>query len=110
MVTTSLNFSQLAPKTYKLLLEEKSGILLDTRTPAEYAENHISKAINIDFYAVDFEDQLEQLDKAAPYFIYCRTGSRTKVTLEIMKKMGFREVYDLQGGILAWEVANMGLS
>lgn len=107
MITSSLNFSQLDPKTFKLLLEEKEGTLIDMRTPAEFADNHIDPAMNIDFYASDFEQQLELLDKNSPYFIYCQTGSRTARILETMRALGFTEVYDLKGGILAWEIAGM---
>ena len=80
--------------------------MLDIRTPAEYAESHLPHAINFDFYALDFEQQLESLDKDQPYFIYCRTGSRSSVALELMKRIGFKEVYDLKGGIIAWEVSD----
>lgn len=105
MITSSLNFSQLDPRTFKLLLEEKEGTLIDIRTPAEFADNHISPAMNIDFYASDFEQQLELLDKESPCFIYCQTGNRTQQVLEIMRSLDFKEVYDLKGGILAWEIA-----
>ncbi len=106
MITTSLKFTQLDPLTFKSLIEDKKGIALDIRTPAEYAESHLPHAINFDFYALDFEQQLESLDKDQPYFIYCRTGSRSSVALELMKRIGFKEVYDLKGGIIAWEVSD----
>ena len=106
MITTSLKFTQLDPLTFKSLIEDKKGIGLDIRTPAEYAESHLPHAINFDFYALDFEQQLESLDKDQPYFIYCRTGSRSSVALELMKRIGFKEVYDLKGGIIAWEVSD----
>jgi|CXWK01.1.fsa_nt_gi rhodanese-related sulfurtransferase len=106
MITTSLKFTQLDPLTFKSLIEDKKGIVLDIRTPAEYAESHLPHAINFDFYALDFEQQLESLDKDQPYFIYCRTGSRSSVALELMKRIGFKEVYDLKGGIIAWEVSD----
>ncbi len=105
MITTSLKFTQLDPVSYKSLIEDKKGIILDIRTPAEYAEGHLPHAINFDFYAVDFEQQLEILDKDQTYFIYCRTGSRSSVALDLMKRTGFKEVYDLKGGIIAWEVS-----
>ena len=106
MITTSLNFSQLDAKTFSSMLKDKPGMIIDIRTPGEYAENHIHNAINIDFYSMDFEDQLKQLDKSTPIYIYCRTGSRTKIAIEILKKLDFKEAYDLKGGIIAWEVNN----
>lgn len=106
MITTSLKFTQLDPVSYRSLLEDKKGTIIDTRTPSEYAEYHLPHAINIDFYSLDFDRQIDVLDRELPYFIYCRTGSRSSVILEMMKKQGFKEVYDLKGGIIAWEVSN----
>lgn len=105
MVTSSLNFSSLDPKTFIAMQEDRKGTLIDIRTPAEYAEHHLHGAINFDFYSVDFEKQLENLDKTHPYFIYCRTGSRTNTAMDIMKSLKFQEVYDMKGGIIAWEVS-----
>lgn len=106
MITSSLNFSQLDPKTYKTLVEEKpTAVLVDVRSPGEYAEGHIQNAINIDYYADDFEDDLNLLDKNTPYFVYCRTGERSLKAMNTMKEIGFGEVYDLKGGLVAWQVA-----
>jgi rhodanese-related sulfurtransferase len=105
MITTSLNFSSLDPKTFLSMQEDRKGTIIDIRTPAEYAEQHLHGSINFDFYSVDFEKQLENLDKNHPFFIYCRTGSRTRTVLDIMKANGFNEVYDMKGGIIAWEVS-----
>ncbi len=104
MITTSLNFTSLDPTTFKSLLEDKKGILLDIRTPQEYADDQIDNAVSLDFYSSNFEKKLEELDKNLPYFIYCRTGSNTKVVLETMQKAGFKEVFGLKGGLLAWEI------
>jgi len=107
MITSSLNFTSLDPQTFQALLKDKEGILLDIRTSQEYDDFHLKDAINIDLYRSDFEEKINNLDKSFPYFIYCHTGSRTKMVLDIMKKGGFREVYDLKGGLLAWEVVGL---
>ena len=78
--------------------KEPNMTIIDIRTPQEYSSGHIDGAINIDFYATDFAQQLEKLDKVATYSIYCRSGSRSGKALDIMKNLGFTDVADLQGG------------
>mgnify|MGYP001827116529 CR=1 FL=1 len=83
--------------------EDPAGlVVLDIRTPEEYAEARIADAINVDFYAPDFADQLDVLDKSDPYVMYCRTGNRSSEAIETMKELGFEEVYEIDGGIVSW--------
>jgi rhodanese-related sulfurtransferase len=79
-------------------IKEPNMTIVDIRTPEEYTSGHIDKAINIDFYASDFKDQFEKLNKSEAYSIYCRSGSRSGKALGIMKGLGFKNVADLQGG------------
>jgi rhodanese-related sulfurtransferase len=72
------------------------------RTPKEYTAGHLSGAINLDYYSNNFRTDLEQLDKSKTYLIYCRTGRRSGVTLNMMRELGFSGVYDIAGGIKAW--------
>ena len=78
-------------------------VILDVRTPEEYAEGHLAGAILLDFYAADFEDELDKLDKNKAYVVYCRSGSRSGQSVDIMEDLDFMEVYDVDGGILQWE-------
>ncbi|NNE10756.1 MAG: rhodanese-like domain-containing protein [Ilumatobacter sp.] len=77
-------------------------VVLDVRTPAEYAEGHLGDAIVLDFYEPDFADRLAQLDRDVPYVLYCRSGNRSGQTREMMAELGFTDVADVDGGILAW--------
>lgn len=86
---------------FKNLLEEDVK-LMDIRTLEEYQQGIIRGADNIDFYSSSFKEDLDGLDKRETYLIYCRTGSRTEEALEIMKELGFNEVYGLEGGITNW--------
>ncbi len=79
-------------------------VLLDVRTPREFAAGHLPGARNIDFHAPGFAQQLEGLDRDTPYAIYCRSGNRSGTTLALMRKLKFRQVHDLSGGITAWLV------
>lgn len=80
--------------------------LLDVRTPAEWNEGIIEGAIMADFYEDSFKSELEKLDKEVPVAVYCRSGGRSGSAMDIMKEMGFKEVYNLDGGIGAWNSAN----
>lgn len=76
-------------------------IVIDVRTKEEYDSGHIKNAINIDFYSDDFEKEISVLDKNKEYMIYCRSGGRSSEALEIMKEMGFKNVSELEGGIMS---------
>jgi rhodanese-related sulfurtransferase len=77
-------------------------VILDIRTPEEFAAGHIAGAINIDYYAGDFEQRLGALDLDVPYVMYCNSGNRSSNALPLMDSIGFSEVYELDGGIQAW--------
>lgn len=77
-------------------------VILDIRTPEEFAAGHLAGAINVDYYASDFEDQLAQLDLDVPYVMYCNSGNRSSNALPLMDSLGFAEVYEMDGGIQAW--------
>lgn len=77
-------------------------VVLDIRTPEEFAAGHLADAVNIDYYANDFEDQLAQLNLDVPYVMYCNSGNRSSNALPVMDSLGFQEVYELEGGIQAW--------
>ncbi len=83
--------------------DNQSFFILDIRTPEEFNSGHIEGAINLDFYKEDFRDKLDQLDKDKKYLIYCRTANRSGQALEIMRDLGFTEVYNMLGGIVEWE-------
>ncbi|MEL7561708.1 rhodanese-like domain-containing protein [Dehalogenimonas sp. 4OHTPN] len=80
-------------------------IILDVRTPAEFAAGHLAGAILIDFNAGSFRTEVENLDKSKRYLVYCRTSNRSGQAVAVMKELGFKEVYDMDGGIVAWEAA-----
>jgi len=95
----------LPPAEAKAYLETEKPVLLDVRTPDEYAAGHIENAVNMDYYAPDFSDRLSKLDKTAKYLIYCRSGKRSASALKIMQEQGFTEIHDIAGGINAWIAA-----
>ncbi len=84
-------------------------VVLDIRTPEEFASGHLENAINIDYYADDFESKLAELDLAVPYVMYCNSGNRSSNALPVMDSIGFAEVYELDGGIQAWYNAGLAV-
>lgn len=97
---------QLTPDAFEQLLQEKeSATLVDVRTPGEFQQGHLTNAINVDFYGKDFKAQLGKLSKDKPVFLYCASGGRSNSTLQYLTNAGFKEVYNLSGGIQAWTKA-----
>ncbi len=94
----------------KKISSEKNIQLIDVRTPEEYQQGFIKNAKNINIYDANFEKEINKLDKSKPVYIYCRSGSRSKSAAQILSKNGFKTIYDLQGGITAWQSANKTLS
>ena len=82
-------------------------VIIDVRTSEEFTREHIENAINIDYYSETFRDELNQLDKSKSYLIYCRSGNRSGNALNIMAELNFREVYNISGGIIAWNAEGL---
>ncbi len=101
-----------AETAFKLIESNKNNsnfIIIDVRTPDEYAEGHIENSRLINYYSGDFKNRLDKLDKNKEYFIYCRSGSRSGRTLQIMKELKFKQVYNLGGGIISWQSSRLPL-
>ncbi len=89
-------------KEFAKLVSSGKGTILDVRTPGEVAKGAINGSINLDFFDDNFESKLDQLDKKKPVYVYCAAGGRSGDAMELMKKKGFVEVYNLDGGYNAW--------
>lgn len=84
-------------------------IVLDVRTPEEFAEGHLQGAVMIDFYSDDFDAQLATLDPDVPYVLYCRSGNRSGQTIPKLEALGFQSVENIDGGVVAWTGAGLPL-
>jgi len=71
-----------------------SRVVIDVRTPAEYAAGHIAGAQNIDVEAGDFATKIAALDKGAAYLVYCRSGRRSAIAADQMASAGFKDIAD----------------
>jgi rhodanese-related sulfurtransferase len=85
------------------LKADPNAVLLDVRTEAEFNEGIIPNAINIDINSGQlFVNAVEALDKHKNYYVYCRSGMRSAKACEIMNQLGFKNAYNLSGGITGW--------
>ena len=89
----------------KLLKDNPKVIVLDVRTPEEFAKGHIAGAKNVDFKAADFAEKVAALDKGKTYLVHCAAGGRSSKTLDAMKDKNFAALYHLNEGFKAWEKA-----
>lgn len=80
-------------------------VVLDVRTKEEYKAGHIPGSVLIDFNADDFEQQVGKLDKDKTYLVHCASGGRSARACKKMERMGFKNLYNLEGGMGAWEKA-----
>lgn len=85
-----------------MLSQDRTVQLVDVRTPEEFAENHLSGALNIDWRGEGFSEKAQNLlDKARPVMVYCRSGRRSAEAAATLDGIGFK-AYNMKGGIMAW--------
>ncbi|MBL7892062.1 MAG: rhodanese-like domain-containing protein, partial [Bacteroidia bacterium] len=100
---TNLPAAEFAEKIKEL----PAAPIIDVRTPGEFSKGHLKNAKNIDWNGNDFEKQISIFDKSKPVFVYCLSGGRSAAAANLMRKQGFKEVYELDGGMMKWRGANL---
>ena len=95
---------------YNQLNSNDNIILIDVRTDEEIKISKINGSINIDFDSESFLDSLLTLNKNKKYFIYCRSGRRSTITVNYMRENGFLESYNVDGGINSWKDQKLDLN
>jgi phage shock protein E len=89
----------------KLAKASTNNVVLDVRTKAEYEKSHIPGSVHIDFNGRDFEQKIALLDKSKTYLVHCASGGRSAGACGKMSKTNFKSLYNLEGGLKAWEKA-----
>ena len=89
----------------EVIASDASLVVLDVRTPSEYSDGHIDKAVNVDFRADDFATNLAKLDKSKRYLLHCKSGTRSARALQVMQEQGFENVVHMTDGFDAWKAA-----
>jgi len=105
---TQSNKNSLSPKEFSEKIKQTSdAVILDVRTPGEYADGHLINAKNVDWNGNDFDAQIKMIDKSKPVFVYCQAGGRSESAAKKMRKEGYKEVYELKGGFEEWQDAKL---
>ncbi|MAU36689.1 MAG: hypothetical protein CMD14_04890 [Flavobacteriales bacterium] len=108
--TKSQVVKNISPEEFKKRINTNDGIIIDVRTSKEFHSSHINDASNIDFYSEDFIQKLKVVRKDVPIYVYCRSGGRSSSAAIKMEDMGFVKVYNLAGGIKAWNSENYAVA
>jgi len=100
---TSDTISVLNKTQFAEAIQGQNVVLIDVRTPEEFAQGAIKGAVNIDYFNQKvFIKQISTLDKNKPVYLYCRSGNRSMKAARQLESLGFDKVYDLAGGYMAW--------
>lgn len=88
---------------FRELIKDTSYVLIDVRTPGEFAQGHIEGALNIDVKASEFMDNIKNaIAPQSKVAVYCRSGRRSADAAEKLQEQGYN-VVNLEGGFIAWE-------
>jgi len=80
-------------------VDKKDAVIIDVRTPNEYASGHLENAILINVNDRSFMEKIAKLDKNRKYFVYCKSGIRSSKAVNYMRSIGFTKVCNLEGGL-----------
>ncbi|MBK7720857.1 MAG: rhodanese-like domain-containing protein [Austwickia sp.] len=103
--TTPAHGAHLDVAAFAQALPASGTVIVDVRTPQEFAEGHLQGALLADVSAPDFASRLAGLDRSRTYAVYCRSGNRSRTAVDQMSALGFTHVYGLDGGINDWTAA-----
>lgn len=97
----------ISPVEYQAQFASDDHFLLDVRTPQEFADGHIEGAVNIPVQVLD--QYISQIPDDMPVVLYCRSGNRSAQAVNILESAGFTDLYDIDGGVIAWTRSNLPL-
>jgi len=99
-------FKEIAAADYEKRRAKGKSVVLDVRSPEEFARGHVPGAVNIDINAPDFAAKAAQFDKKQTILVNCHAGSRGAIASAELARLGFKTVCNLEGGLQAWEAGN----
>ncbi|CAN5653831.1 rhodanese-like domain-containing protein [soil metagenome] len=97
-----MNLEHISVHKFRDMIDDEKYVILDVRTEDEFKEGHLENSQLIDFYSDNFRDELAKLDKDKEYLVYCHSGGRSGKCMNMMGELGFKNVYNMAGGILDW--------
>ncbi|HOZ87595.1 MAG TPA: rhodanese-like domain-containing protein [Bacteroidia bacterium] len=99
------NIQNVDAATFKKLIDEKKSVLIDLRTTPEIQKKGLIRdAVQIDFFAENAGESIAKLDRNKSYLIYCAGGGRSGECAELMQKLGFKQVVNLEKGFDDWKI------
>lgn len=100
---------EITPVKAREMVKSGKASLLDVRTQQEWDLGHLEKASRVDVMDKDFKKKIQSLglDKKKPLIVYCATGGRSAYAADDLIKMGYKVVYNMVGGIKAWQAAGL---
>lgn len=104
LFNTNTNIKNISATSLKELVESGEKLqIIDVRSKTEHLQNSIAKASNIDVFNSDFEQKCQsKFDLSKPVILYCRSGQRSMNAARKLEKIGFEDIYNLKGGMIAW--------
>ena len=105
----SSSATNLGAADFEKKTQESGVVILDVRSAGEFYSGHIANAINIDVEGMTFDGDIAKLDKSKTYAVYCHSGRRSGIAVGKMADAGFKNLYNLDGGIQVWQAAGLPL-
>ena len=100
---------EVSPAEATRLLNHENATMIDMRTDKDYREGHIANAVNVPTGNADIPASLSK-HRERPVVVYCQRGQRSTALCNKLSKQGFESVYNLKGGVLAWQKAELPLT
>lgn len=97
-----MNYQNVDAAQFAELKNKTNHVVLDVRSPGELAEGSVPGHKMINFFDSQFKANVAKLDKSKTYLVYCRSGNRSAQACTVMADLGFTSIYNLKGGIGAW--------
>jgi len=102
--------NNIPPHEATVLINREDAVIVDVRPIADFNKGHIVHSVNLPING--FKNQIKQLEKHKnkPVIVSCRSGNQSQMACRELRKAGFEKVYNLRGGVMAWQNANLPLS
>ena len=105
VLATAKGFKWVEPAAFEKLRVGSNVVVLDVRSAAEFAAGHVPGALNLDVNATNFAAKASSLDKSKTYLVNCMAGVRGAKACNALYRLEFPTLYNLDGGLKAWERA-----
>jgi len=105
---TKGSYENVSPDDLKAHLDDANVVVVDVRTPAEYASGHVPRAINLPLQEI--ESWYQDLPKDKTIYLICNSGNRSTKAAEFLKEKGFKNIKNVTGGTKAWRAKGYPLS